>query len=125
MDPLHLPLKVDDRGQLVRSDRKELLVQLLRIMVLTNEGTWAPDPEFGLRQHFEPTQLGGAIQQKARDSLLQSALDSLNRSLERLGMTDFRVTAVERIPGAENGVMSYAVTAVSSGRGPEILELKV
>jgi hypothetical protein len=120
VDPLHLPLKVDDRGHLIRCDRKQLLIQLLRVMALTHAKTWAPDPEFGLRQYFEPEQIG----QTPRTNLLQSEIDTLNNTLERLGMSDFRVTAVERIPDSKFGESSYVIT-ISSSRGPEILELKV
>jgi len=116
VDPLSLPLRVDDRGWLVRSDRKQLLVELLRVMALTYAGTWAPDPEFGIRLQLETAKRG---------SLPQSAIDALNRSLERLGMSDYRVTAIERFFRSGKGESSYTATVVSTGRGPEFLELKV
>ena len=114
MDLLHLPLKVDDRGWLVRADRRRALVQLLRIMACTYAGTWAPDPEFGMRQSFESIRRGG---------LLQSEIGVLNRSLERLGMSDFRIVAVDRVLGSERGESSYAVKVISSDHGQEILEV--
>jgi hypothetical protein len=125
VDLLQLPLKVDDRGWLVRADRRQALIQMIRVMASTYAGTWAPDPEFGMRQCFEPIRRGGADQQKVLDRLLQSDIALLNRSLERLGMSDFRVTAVDRVANSERGESSYAVTVISSGHGPEILELRI
>jgi len=122
---LHLPLKVDSRGWLVRADRRQALIQLLGVMASTYAGTWAPDPEFGMRQFFEPIRRGGADQQKALDSLRQSDIAALNRSLERLGMSDFQITAFDRIADSELGKSTYKVTMISSDRGPEILELGI
>jgi hypothetical protein len=122
---LHLPLKVDDRGRLVRADRRQALFQMLRVMSSTYAGTWAPDPEFGIRQCFEPKRRGGADQENAPESVTQGDIAALNRSLERLGMSDFRIAAIVRASSSEHGVLSYSVTVVSSSYGPEILELRI
>ena len=116
MDPLALPLRVDERGWLVRANRRQVLVDLLRVMAQTPEGTWQPDPEFGLRTCFETPWRAG---------LPQRAIDALNRSLERMGMSDIRIAAIEKIPGASGSEASYAVTLVTPGRGPEVLKLEV
>jgi hypothetical protein len=116
MEPLGLPLRVDDRGWLVRSSPKRVLLDLIRVMALTPEGTWPPDPEFGMRSYFESAW---------RTGLPQRAVDALNRSLERLGVFEYRVTAIEKIANHTSAEVSYSVEVVSSGRGQEFLELRL
>src|SRR5438045_188693 len=106
MEYVGLPLKVDARGHLVRSSRTEVLVAFIRVLASTPKNTWAPDPEFGLKDEFEKPWNKG---------LPGPAMDALNRCLTRFGWTDIKVASVARTAISEDRtVISYRVAFVTA-----------
>jgi len=117
MEYVSLPLKVDDRGRLVRSDRTELLVSFIRALALTPRNSWPPDPEFGLKDEFE---------QRWRVGLPQAAVNALNNSLARFGWSDIKVASVKRTVMSEDWTTSsYLLTFVSGDQGNVEVELNL
>jgi len=113
---------VDSQGRLVLTSRKTVLLKLLRAMALTPGGTWSHDPEFGILQHFEGPRQSG---RQSAPSLNPKDIAALNRSLQRLGISEYRVTAFDGISDPENGEMSFSVTIATAGRGAEVVDLPV
>lgn len=114
MDCLAIPLRVDDRGQLVRAGRVDVLAGLLQAMFRTPAGTWAPDPEFGLRDSLEG---------KWNVSLPQRHIDSANRSLQKLGCADFKILSIDRNGADEFGQTSYRVVVTDKHRKKHSFDL--
>lgn len=83
------------------------MLSLLRIMANTPHTSWAGSSHFGLRELLE--------QSRARPERVQFALDELNRALETLGVTSFRVDSItsESSPGdeASRWVVNVVATA--------------
>ena len=80
-------------------------------MANTPHQSWAGSPHFGLRELLE--------QGRARPEKIQFAMEEMNKALESLGVTGFRVSsiALESEPGEEIGrwVVTLAST-VDSGK---------
>jgi len=85
-------------------------LSLLRVMANTPHQSWAGSPHFGLRELLE--------QGRARPEKIQFAVEEMNRALETLGVTGFRVSGIlsESQPGEEVGrwVVTLASTADSA-----------
>ena len=75
-------------------------------MANTPHQSWAGSSHFGLRELLE--------QGRARPEKVQFALEEMNRALETLGVTNFRVSAItsESQPGEEIG--RWVVTLAST-----------
>jgi hypothetical protein len=117
MEFIGLPLKLDDRGWLVRSSRTEVLLAFIRAAALTHRNTWPPDPEFGLHDEFE---------KRWRVGLPQDGINQLNACLERFGWTDVRVLSIKRLPSDDNwSESSYVVTFATRDRGNVAAELNL
>lgn len=83
------------QGFLQRCDEAEAVLSLLRVMANTPHQSWAGSPHFGLRELLE--------QSRARPEKVQFALEEMNRALETLGVTGFRVASItpDSSPGDE------------------------
>lgn len=75
-------------------------------MANTPHQSWAGSPHFGLRELLE--------QGKARPEKVQFAMEEMNKALETLGVSSFRVRGIvsESQPGEEIG--RWVVTLVST-----------
>ncbi len=74
-------------------------------MATTPHQSWAGSPHFGLRELIE--------QGRARPEKIQFAVEEMNRALEDLGVTSYRVDKIapESVPGEEES--RWVVTLVS------------
>jgi len=118
MEYLGLPLRVDDRGWLVRGSPSDLVLAFIQTAALTYRNTWPPDPDFGLRDEFE--------KKDVNEGLPQKAVNMLNGSLDRFGWKDFRVLSIRKIPAAEETARSsYVVSLATPDRGNLALELNL
>ncbi len=81
-------------------------MSLLRIMANTPHQSWAGSRHFGLRELLE--------QSRAKPERVQFALEEMNRALESLGVTNYRVEKIasESLPGEE--ASRWVVTLVST-----------
>ena len=107
MDYLAIPIRVDNRGRLIRASRIDVLQRVIEAMFLTPSNTWAPDPEFGLRDSLE---------EKTNISLRQQYIDSANRSLQKLGFAEFRIVSIDKKGVDEFGQTSYRVVVTDQDR---------
>lgn len=75
-------------------------------MATTPSGSWSACPQFGIRDLLE--------QGNVRSEKAQVAMDQINRTLEDLGITNFRVEAMTRdsVAGAEVG--QWTITLAST-----------
>jgi hypothetical protein len=75
-------------------------------MANTPHQSWAGSPHFGLRELLE--------QSRAKPERVQFALEEMNRALEGLGITSYRVEKIasESLPGEEAG--RWVITLVST-----------
>jgi len=118
MDYIGLPLRVDDRGWLVRGSPSELVLAFIEAAALTYQNTWSPDPEFGLRDEFE--------KKNVNEGLPQKAINMLNGSMSRFGWTDIRVLSIRKTQAAkESAESSYVVSLSTPDRGSVALELNL
>jgi hypothetical protein len=78
----------------------------MRVMANTPHGSWAGSPHFGLRELLE--------QSRARPDKVQFALEEINRSLDSLGITNFRVEAIKCESPSSDEVNRWVVTLVST-----------
>jgi len=81
-------------------------LSLLQVMANTPHQSWAGSPHFGLRELLEHG--------RARPEKIQFAVEEMNRSLESLGVTGFRVgsIAMESQPG--EGISQWVITLAST-----------
>ena len=108
------PLRLDN-AFLKRCEEPEAILALVRVMATTPHGTWAGSPHFGLRDWFE--------QARTRPELPQLAVQEINRALDDLGITHYKVQSIAAESPTHRDVDSYVVTlADTSG---ETLTVKV
>ena len=79
---------------------------LVRVMANTPHSSWAGCPYFDLRELLE--------QSNARPEKLQVALDEMNRALDDLGITSFRVESITRDSLAADEVGQWTVKLIST-----------
>lgn len=101
MANLAFPLKLDG-AFLSRTDKTDAVLQLLRLMAQTPHGSWKGSKHFGLRNLIQDS--GG------RSGGPRAAVIEINRSLEDLGIDDWKVVSIDKesAPGAETA--SYSLT---------------
>jgi hypothetical protein len=95
-----------DEGFLRRCDGPEAVLSLVRVMANTPQGSWAGCPHFGLRDLLEQSSL--------RQEKVQLAMDQINRALQDLGITSFRVEAMNRDSAAAAEVGQWTITLAST-----------
>jgi hypothetical protein len=116
MSFIAFPLRLS-KGFLRRCEEVDAILSLIRVMAATPHGSWAGTPHFGIRDFFE--------QARARPELPGQALQEINRTLEDLGITHFRVQAITREPQAKQDEDSYVVTLASTGPEGQTYAVKV
>jgi hypothetical protein len=75
-------------------------------MANTPHGSWTGCPQFGLRDLLE--------QSNSRSEKVQVAMEQINRALEDLGITNFRVEAMTRDSVAGTEVGQWTITLAST-----------
>jgi uncharacterized protein YjiS (DUF1127 family) len=103
------PLRLDN-AFLRRCEEAEGIVALVRLMATTPHGSWAFCPSFGVRDYFE--------QARVKPDLPRLAVAEINRSLEDLGITRYKVQSIASEPQPNRDVDSYVVTLVDSAGEP-------
>lgn len=110
------PLRLDN-AFLRRCQEPEAILALVRVMATTPHGSWAGSEHFGLRDRFE--------QARARPDLPQQAAQEINRALDDLGITHYRVQSIAAEPHPNRDVDSYVVTLAATDASGETLTVKV
>jgi hypothetical protein len=82
------------------------VLSLVRVMANTPQASWAGCPHFGLRDLLEQSSL--------RQEKVQVAMDQINRALEDLGITNFRVEAITRDSATGAEVGQWTITLAST-----------
>ena len=78
----------------------------MRLMANTPHGSWAGCPHFGLRELLE--------QSSTRAEKAGVAMEQINRALEDLAITSFRVEAITRDSAAGAEVGQWTITLAST-----------
>jgi hypothetical protein len=102
------PLRFEG-GLLRRSSEAQAVVALVEAMARTPSGSWAGSSTFGLRDLLEDARL--------RPTVVPTMVAKLNLALTELGITSYRVEAMNREPSVSRGVESYALTLVPAAGG--------
>ena len=105
MANLSFPLKLE-RNFLSRCDKREAVIQTLRLMAQTPHGSWKGCPSFGLRNLFEDAR---RVTEAPR-----RAVEAINRSLEDLGIEGWRVSGIESDNNPFAETRSYSVIVEST-----------
>lgn len=105
MANLAFPLKLE-RSFLARCDKRESVIQILRLMAQTPHGSWKGCPSFGLRNLFEDARRTAEAPRKA--------IDAINESLADLGVEGWRVAAIEADNSPDQETRSYSVVVEST-----------
>ncbi len=108
------PLRLEN-AFLRRCEEPEAILALVRVMAGTPNGSWPACPHFGVRDFFEQARL--------KPDLPRQAAQEMNRALEDLGITHYKVQAIVTEPRANRDIDSYEVTLVDSSG--ETLAVKV
>jgi hypothetical protein len=102
------PLRFEG-GLLRRSSEPEAIVALVESMARTPGGSWAGSSAFGLRDLLEDA--------RQRPTVVPTMVAKLNLALTELGITSYRVEAMDREPSVSHGVESYALALVPAVGG--------
>ena len=102
------PLRLRN-GLLKRCGEPEAIVALIQTMARTPGGSWSGSSDFGLRDLLEDV--------RRRPSLVAILVAKLNLALTDLGVTNFRVAAMEREAPSSRDVDSYVLTLVPVAGG--------
>jgi hypothetical protein len=116
MSFIAFPLRLN-KSFLQRCDEVDAILALIRVMAVTPNGSWAGSRHFGLRDLFE--------QARMHPELPAQAVQEVNRALEDLGITHYRVQAIVKDPQAKQDEDSYTVTLISSDAGGQTVSRKV
>ena len=108
MSFIAFPLRLQN-GLLKRAGEADAIVALIQAMARTPGGSWPGSPPFGLRDLLEDV--------RRRPALLPNAVAKLNSALADLGVTNYRVAALEREPATLRDVDSFVLTLVPAAGG--------
>lgn len=94
---------------LKRTDEPEAVLQLIGLMARTPHGSWPGCRTFGVRDLFEGLRL--------RPENLRRATDAINDTLIDLGITHYRLEAIQRepVPDRDTEVFSFVITETAPG----------
>ena len=108
MSFIGFPLRLQN-GLLKRTGEAEAIVALIQAMAGTPGGSWSGSPSFGLRDLLEDV--------RRRPALAPNVVAKLNAALADLGVTNYRVAALEREPATARDVDSFVLTLVPAAGG--------
>lgn len=116
MSFIAFPLRLNN-SFLRRSEEVDAILSLIRVMATTPHGSWAGTRHFGIRDLFE--------QGRVRPELPAQAMQEINRALEDLGITHYRVQSIAKEPQAKQDEDSYVVTLASADPDGQVVSRKV
>lgn len=105
MSFIDFPLRLEN-DFLRRTDEVQAVITLIRLMAATPGGSWKGGRNFGVRDIFE-----GA---RTNPNAARDAADRMNRALNDLYITSYRVGSILREAPSNPDVDSYVVTLVST-----------
>ena len=116
MSFIGFPLRLK-KAFLDKCDEREAVLQLVRIMAQTPNGSWKGSKHFGVRDLFE--------QARRRREAPREALDEINKALVDLNITHYRVESLVQEAQTKQDVDSYVVTLASTDTEGEIYTITV
>jgi len=119
LDFIGSPVRVGISAWMRRSYTAEAAaVQILEVMARTpGDGGWCGVKEFGLRDYMMTIE--------TRRGLQREAIQAVNRVLADLDIKWFRVDAIEKEEGSDPSVAFYRVSVFFTGKGTEVLKVKM
>ena len=113
---ISFPLRLDN-AFLRRCEEPEAILALVRVMATTPHGAWAGSSHFGIRDLFE--------QARNKPDAPKLAVHEINRALEDLGITHYKVQSITTEPHPNRDIDSYVVTLASTDAASDIVTLTV
>ena len=119
MDFISAPVRIGINAWMQRSYETEAAaVQILEVMARTSvDGGWCGVKEFGLRDYMMTIE--------TRRGLQREAVQAANRTLADLDISWFRVDAIEKEEGSDPSAMFYRVSVFFTGKGTEVLKVRM
>jgi len=119
LDFIGSPVRIGSNAWMRRSYTAEAAAaQILEVMARTpGDGGWCGVKEFGLRDYMMTIE--------TRRGLQREAIQAANRILADLDIRWFRIDAIEKEEGSDPSVAFYRVSVFFTGKGTEVVKVRM